>query len=128
MASPNPPSQRLPTLATAHATAPTPGDTLEEVDLNHVQNGETKAPLSLENDIMQCARLGETGLIKKLFDAGKYDAKYADEEGITPLHVRTILRRDHSQSVARFFAKSCMTVGSNQQPICNMQIPCRVRR
>jgi hypothetical protein len=43
--------------------------------------------LSVEEDLMQCARLGETGLIKKLFDAGKFDAKYKDEEGITPLHV-----------------------------------------
>ena len=93
MASPTPLSQRLPTPATAHATAPTPNCTLEEVELNHVQNGEAKAPLPLENDIMQCARLGETGLLKKLFDAGRYDAKYADEEGITPLHVGTTLQQ-----------------------------------
>ena len=53
--------------------------------------GDTEAPstakLPLHEDIMQLARLGEVGPIQTLFDEGKYDAKYADEEGITPLHV-----------------------------------------
>lgn len=48
--------------------------------------------LPVEEDIMQLARLGEIGAIQKLFDSGKYDATYADEEGITPLHVRSALR------------------------------------
>ncbi|KAJ9669646.1 palmitoyltransferase akr1 [Coniosporium apollinis] len=42
--------------------------------------------LPIEEDIMQLARLGEIGAIQKLFDSGKFDATYADEEGITPLH------------------------------------------
>jgi len=36
---------------------------------------------------MQLARLGEIGAIQKLFDRGMFDAQYADEQGITPLHV-----------------------------------------
>jgi hypothetical protein len=82
-----PPTNRLPTSTAARSTEPSPYPTSEDVELDHVQNGEAKTPLRLEEDLMQCARLGETGLIKKLFDAGKFDAKYKDEEGITPLHV-----------------------------------------
>jgi len=43
--------------------------------------------LPIEEDIMQLARLGEIGAIQKLFDRGMFDAQYADEQGITPLHV-----------------------------------------
>lgn len=43
--------------------------------------------LPVEEDIMQLARLGEIGAIQKLFNSGKFDANYADAEGITPLHV-----------------------------------------
>ena len=49
---------------------------------------DKKTNLSLEDDIMQLARLGEISAIQKLFDDGKYDATYKDEQGITPLHVR----------------------------------------
>jgi len=41
----------------------------------------------LEDNIMQLARLGEVGAIQKLFQSGKYDASYKDEQGVTPLHV-----------------------------------------
>jgi hypothetical protein len=51
----------------------------------------TKPPLPVEEDVMQLARLGEIGAIQKLFDAGKCDATYTDEQGITPLHVRLFL-------------------------------------
>ena len=37
---------------------------------------------------MQLARLGEIAAIQKLFDSGKFDATFKDEQGITPLHVR----------------------------------------
>lgn len=43
--------------------------------------------LPIEEDIMQLARLGEVGAIQTLFDSGRFNAKYKDEEGITPLHV-----------------------------------------
>ncbi|EFQ91945.1 hypothetical protein PTT_11050 [Pyrenophora teres f. teres 0-1] len=45
-----------------------------------------KPSLPVEEDIMQLARLGEIAAIQKLFDGGKYDATYKDEQGITPLH------------------------------------------
>ena len=50
---------------------------------------DKKPSLPVEEDIMQLARLGEIGAIQKLFDTGKFDATYTDEQGITPLHVRT---------------------------------------
>ncbi|KAI5289090.1 palmitoyltransferase akr1 [Ascosphaera aggregata] len=44
------------------------------------------SPTPLGEDIMQLARLGETTMIQKLFESGKFDASYKDEEEITPLH------------------------------------------
>lgn len=49
--------------------------------------GDKNPALPIEGDLMQLARLGEIGAIQKLFDGGKYDATYADEQGITALHV-----------------------------------------
>ena len=48
----------------------------------------SKPALPVEEDIMQLARLGELGAIQKLFDTGKFDATYTDDQDITPLHVR----------------------------------------
>ena len=56
-------------------------------DDHELQEMDVKTPLPIEEDIMQLARLGEIGAIQKLFDSGKFDATYADEQGITPLHV-----------------------------------------
>ena len=65
---------------------------LDDVELSDVQDGEIKQPgLPVEEDIMQCARLGEVGLIQRLFESGKFNARYQDEEGITPLHVRSVV-------------------------------------
>jgi hypothetical protein len=50
---------------------------------------DKKPSLPVEEDIMQLARLGEIAAIQKLFDSGKFDATYKDEQGITPLHVCT---------------------------------------
>ncbi|KAH7062845.1 AFG1-like ATPase-domain-containing protein [Paraphoma chrysanthemicola] len=47
---------------------------------------DKKPSLPVEEDIMQLARLGEIGAIQKLFDSGKFDATFKDEQGITPLH------------------------------------------
>jgi palmitoyltransferase ZDHHC13/17 len=54
---------------------------------------DKKPLLPIEEDIMQLSRLGEVDAVKKLFDSGKFDISYKDEEGITPLHVRHILLR-----------------------------------
>ncbi|KAH7382531.1 AFG1-like ATPase-domain-containing protein [Phaeosphaeria sp. MPI-PUGE-AT-0046c] len=62
------------------ANGPTTGD--HELD----EMADTTSTLPVEEDIMQLARLGEIGAIQKLFDSGKFDATYKDEQGITPLH------------------------------------------
>ncbi|KAH6712082.1 hypothetical protein BKA61DRAFT_609575 [Leptodontidium sp. MPI-SDFR-AT-0119] len=41
---------------------------------------------SPDEDIMQLARLGDIQGIERLYESGKFDAKYCDAEGITPLH------------------------------------------
>jgi ankyrin repeat protein len=55
-------------------------------ELQDVSAAGQPPTLPIEEDIMQLARLGEIGAIQRLFDSGKYDATYADEQGITPLH------------------------------------------
>ena len=60
-----------------------------QVELKEMAPGRPALPV--EEDIMQLARLGEVGAMQKLFETGKYDANYKDEQGITPLHVRLIL-------------------------------------
>ncbi|KAK4244227.1 hypothetical protein C7999DRAFT_17487 [Corynascus novoguineensis] len=51
-----------------------------EVELGDMPNEAT------QNDIMQMARIGDIVGMEKLFETGDYDATYADDEGITPLH------------------------------------------
>ena len=53
-------------------------------DEEHQQQPEQRE----EDDIMQLARLGDIPAMEKLFESKGYDATYADDEGITPLHVR----------------------------------------
>jgi len=55
-----------------------------EVELGDMPNEAT------QNDIMQMARIGDIVGMEKLFETGDYDATYADDEGITPLHVRIL--------------------------------------
>lgn len=65
----------------------------DDLELKEIKSGNNHGgvePLPLEEDIMQLARLGEMGTIQKLFQSGKYDANYRDEENITPLHVREL--------------------------------------
>jgi hypothetical protein len=81
------PSHALSTVARVPPVSPSTAP--EHVELSSAPNGSADPPaLPLEGDIMQCARLGETGLIQKMFDAGKFNPQYKDAEGITPLHVR----------------------------------------
>jgi hypothetical protein len=67
------------------ASASTSPDTSGEHELDTM--ADKKPSLPVEEDVMQLARLGEIGAIQKLFDSGKVDATYKDEQGITPLHV-----------------------------------------
>jgi hypothetical protein len=57
-----------------------------EVEMHEIMTGQPKIPL--QEDIMQLARLGEIRAIQTLYDAKKFTPTYADEQGITALHVR----------------------------------------
>ena len=75
-----------PALANGKASAAPPRVTGEStVELDQMPPSEDKLPL--HEDIMQLARLGEIGPIQTLFETGKFNAKYKDQEDITPLHV-----------------------------------------
>jgi ankyrin repeat protein len=63
------------------------------VEMNNM--ADKKPSLPIESDLMQLARLGEIAAIQKLFDGGKFDATYTDEQGITPLHVSATLPSCH---------------------------------
>lgn len=68
----------------AAAVAPKLSDD-DHVELSDMlPSGPEQSP---EEDIMQLARLGDVQGIERLYESGKYDAKYCDAEGITPLHV-----------------------------------------
>ncbi|XP_014553052.1 hypothetical protein COCVIDRAFT_108672 [Bipolaris victoriae FI3] len=69
------------------AATPSEGKGQTTTGDHELENMADKKPtLPVEEDLMQLARLGEIGAIQKLFDSGKYDATYKDEQGITPLH------------------------------------------
>ena len=61
--------------------APAVGD--HGVSIN--QNHKPRPPV--EEEIMHFARIGDIRTLQELFDSGRYDAAYKDDEGITPLHV-----------------------------------------
>ena len=73
-------------------------------------------PVNPEDDIMQLARLGDIQGIEKLYETGKFDATYADEEGITPLHVL------HLSPIYMEQVTDLNVVGCYQQPICHVPI------
>ena len=64
----------------------------ENVELNSIRGQQTLPSSQL--DLMQLARLGDIVTIQSLYDEGKFDPKYVDEEGITPLHVRCSSRHE----------------------------------
>lgn len=72
---------------TATPSAKSSRTTPEDVELEPMPNGQPGPSIPLEEDIMQCARIGAIEHVQNLFKSGKFDPKYHDEEGITPLHV-----------------------------------------
>lgn len=82
------PSLQLLTNGKKASTAPPRVSANGTMELELERRSPPKDKLPLHEDIMQLARLGEIEPVKKLFDDGKFDAKYQDAEGITPLHVR----------------------------------------
>lgn len=97
----------------AAAAAPKVSDD-SNVELNDMGASNDATP---ERDIMHLARLGDIKGIESLYESGRFDASYCDEEGITPLHVRFLQRN------LKEFRLTYHTVGSNQQSIRNMPIP-----
>lgn len=90
------------------------------MEMGSIQNesaapAATGPPATPEEDIMQFARTGDVPAMEKLFESGDFDATYTDDEGITPLHVceTSCLHRE----------KLTGPVGSNKQPVCNVQVP-----
>ena len=77
----------LPGLANGNAAPPKVSED-GTMELENMNGSADQEKLPLHEDIMQLARLGEIGPIQKLFEEGKFDANYKDEESITPLHVR----------------------------------------
>jgi hypothetical protein len=75
-----------PPMTSAAAQAEADGHTTGEHELDDM--ADKRPSLPVEEDVMQLARLGEIGAIQKLFDSGRCDATFKDEQGITPLHVR----------------------------------------
>lgn len=74
-------------MASAPAQPEANGHPVGEHNVEMEDMADKKATLPVEEDLMQLSRLGEIASIQKLFDSGKYDATYVDEQGITPLHV-----------------------------------------
>ncbi|KAJ9301496.1 hypothetical protein DTO271G3_1631 [Paecilomyces variotii] len=77
----------------------------DAVELKNMESGPeaVKSPLPIEQDIMQLARLGEIAAMQKLFESKQFDAKYRDEEGITPLHWAAI---NNQYAMCRFLLDS----------------------
>ncbi|KAK5941350.1 palmitoyltransferase akr1 [Knufia obscura] len=78
------------TASTQRTTAPPPKAgsqaVTDNVELSNVQNGSAEPSLPLEEDIMQCARIGALEHIQKMIESGRYRANHTDPENITPLH------------------------------------------
>lgn len=100
-------------LANGKASAAPPKVTGEgKVELDKMAPPEDKLPL--HEDIMQLARLGEIGPIQTLFETGKFNARYKDQENITPLHV--------SQHVTSGTTRwLCLQAGSGLQSTTTMR-------
>lgn len=99
-------------LANGKSSAAPPKITGEStVELDQMAPPEDKLPL--HEDIMQLARLGEIGPIQTLFETGKFNANYKDQEDITPLHVSYMRDLAGGSSFA-----DRLVVGCDQQPLC----------
>ena len=62
-------------------------------------NGKSGGDGEVETDIMQIARIGDIPAMEALFETKEYDATYADDEGITALHVCQYLQPDTRHEV-----------------------------
>jgi palmitoyltransferase len=91
----NPSDSQGPSPGQTSGSTPTSNgkDTPNEVEMKSLRP-DTRRSIPIGEDVMQLARMGEIGAMQNLFTAKKFTASYRDEEGITPLHVRS---RDPAQ-------------------------------
>ena len=86
-------------------------------------NGKGGGDGEVETDIMQIARIGDIPAMEALFETKEYDATYADDEGITALHVRMPYfgARHETRSVVHL-ELTCSTLSSG--PRSTTSTPC----
>jgi hypothetical protein len=53
------------------------------------KDGREEGKLPLLEDVMQLARIGDVEATRSLLKKGTFTAAHKDNDGITPLHVRT---------------------------------------
>lgn len=61
-----------------------PQITDNQVEMKSILNEEP-----VNEDIMQLARIGDVQGVRRLHESGTYHPTYCDDEGISPLHVRS---------------------------------------
>ncbi|KEF59550.1 uncharacterized protein A1O9_04394 [Exophiala aquamarina CBS 119918] len=115
----SPASSKLSHPPSSKGNAASPKVTSEDVELGPIQNGSAEPSIPLEEDIMQCARIGALEHIQKMIESGKVEAKYADEEGITPLHWAAI---NNQYAVCKYLVEQGVDVNakggeSNATPV-----------
>jgi hypothetical protein len=81
------PAKRVPNLAIMNGKGAAVAPKLSDDDHVEMEDIIASGPEEIEDDIMQLARIGDVPAMERLFDGGKYEATYCDDEGITPLHV-----------------------------------------
>lgn len=74
--------------STSPSKAMQPDASVEMKAMKPERDGGAKGSIPLGEDIMQIARIGEVPAMQRIFEEKKMSARYTDEEGITPLHVR----------------------------------------
>ena len=57
----------------------------QDVELKRIPS--TPPAIDPEEYIMQLARIGHLAGVQRLFESGRFDATFKDEQAITPLHV-----------------------------------------
>lgn len=108
-------SKGAPSLAIMNGKGAAVAPKLSDDDHVEMEDIIAQGPGAIEDDIMQLARIGDVPAMEKLFEDGKFEATYCDEEGITPLHVCITGIWVHKYMLI-------YVVGCNQQPVCDVPV------
>lgn len=84
-------------------------------------NGSGKGDGEVDTDIMQIARIGDIPAMEALFETKEYDATYADEEGITALHVWPVPAARHTRNTSDTSELTSSPLFSGPRSITNTQ-------